>query len=68
MPENEFLELCRDSARIDSEYAFKEAGIDALGAGGYGTLATIAAFSGSPYAALGTVIVRVLARMFRRKS
>jgi hypothetical protein len=61
LPENEFLELCRDSARIDSEYAFKEAGIDALGAGGYGALATIAAFSGSPYAALGTVIGAVFA-------
>jgi hypothetical protein len=61
LPENEFLELCRDSARIDSEYAFKAAGIDALGAGGYGALATIGAFSGSPYAALGTVVGAVFA-------
>ena len=59
--ENEFLELCRDSARLDSEYAFKEAGIDALEAGGYGALATIAAFSGSPYAALGSVVGAVFA-------
>jgi hypothetical protein len=61
LPENEFLELCRDNARIDSDYAFKEAGIDALEAGGYGALATIAAFSGSPYAALGTVIGAIFA-------
>ena len=61
MPENEFLEICRDNARIDSDYAFKEVGIDALEAGGYGALATIAAFSGSPYAALGTVIGAIFA-------
>ena len=30
MPENEFLELCRDVDRMESQYAFKEAGIDAL--------------------------------------
>ena len=30
MPENEFLELCRDTERIESYPAFKEAGLDAL--------------------------------------
>ena len=30
LPENAFLELCRDTERIDSENAFKEAGLDAL--------------------------------------
>jgi hypothetical protein len=56
MPENEFLELCRDTERIESESAFKEAGIDALNASGQGALATLFALSGSPYAALGTVV------------
>jgi hypothetical protein len=61
IPENEFLELCRDSDRVDSEYAFKEAGIDTLNAAGQGALATMFALSGSPYAAIGTVISAALA-------
>jgi hypothetical protein len=56
MPENAFLELCRDTERIESESAFKEAGIDALNAAGQGALATLFALSGSPYAALGAVV------------
>jgi hypothetical protein len=56
MPENEFLELCRDSERMESESAFQEAGLDALNAAGQGTLATFFALSGSPYAALGAVV------------
>ena len=56
MPENEFLEICRNTARSDSDYAFKEAGIDALSAAGQGALATMFAVSGLPYAAIGTVI------------
>ena len=56
LPENEFLELCRDTERIDSENAFKEAGLDALNTAGQGTLATLFALSGSPYAALGAVV------------
>ena len=56
MREDEFLELCRDTERIDSENAFKEAGLDALNAAGQGTLATLFALSGSPYAALGAVV------------
>jgi hypothetical protein len=61
MPENEFLELSRDCDRVDSEYAFKEAGIDALNAAGQGALATMFALSGAPYAVLGTVISATLA-------
>jgi hypothetical protein len=38
LPENEFLELCRDVDRMDSQYAFKEAGIDALAALANGAL------------------------------
>src|SRR5262249_45793138 len=56
MPENDFLELCRDTERSESESAFKEAGLDALNAAGQGTLATLFALSGSPYAALGAVV------------
>jgi len=56
MPENAFLELCRDTERIESEHAFKEAGFDALNAAGQGALATLFALSGSPYAALGAVV------------
>lgn len=61
MPENEFLELSRDCDQVDSEYAFKEAGIDTLNAVGQGALATMFALSGSPYAAIGTVISAALA-------
>ena len=56
MPENAFLELCRDTEHMESESAFKEAGLDALNAAGQGALATLFALSGSPYAALGTVV------------
>jgi hypothetical protein len=56
MPENAFLELCRDSERIDAEHAFKEADLDALNVTGQGTLAPLFARSGSPYAALGAVV------------
>jgi hypothetical protein len=57
LPENEFLELCRDSARSDSAHAFKQVGLSALNAATQGTLATIFAVSGLPYAAIGTVIL-----------
>ena len=56
LPENEFLELCRDSERMESEHAFQEAGLDALNAAGQGALATLFALSGSPYAALGSIV------------
>jgi hypothetical protein len=56
MPENEFLALCRDTERIESESALKEAGWDALNAAGQGALATLFVLSGSPYAALGAVV------------
>jgi hypothetical protein len=56
LPENAFLELCRDTERSESESAFKEAGMDALNAAGQGTLAALFALSGSPYAALGAVV------------
>jgi hypothetical protein len=56
MPENAFLELCRDSERMESEHAFQEAGLDALNAAGQGALATMFALSGAPYAALGAVV------------
>ena len=56
MPENEFLELCRDTERSESESAFKEVGLDALSAAGQGALATLFALSGSPSAALGAVV------------
>jgi hypothetical protein len=55
------LDLDRDCDRINAEYDFKRAGIHALGAGAYGTMATVAALSGSPYAALGTAIGAALA-------
>ena len=56
LPENAFLELCRDTERMESASAFKEAGLDALNAAGQGTLAMLFALSGSPYAALGAVV------------
>ena len=65
MPENAFLELCRDTERSESEHAFKEAGLDALNAAGQGTLATLFALSGSPYAALGAVVSAALRWRFR---
>jgi hypothetical protein len=34
LPENAFLEFCRDTERSESEHAFKEAGVDALNAAG----------------------------------
>jgi hypothetical protein len=61
LPENEFLELNRDCDRINAEYAFKEAGIDALSALGNGALATVAAFSTTPYAPIGAVLGAALA-------
>jgi hypothetical protein len=56
LPENVFLELCRDTERMESEHAFQEAGLDALNAAGQGALATMFALSGAPYAALGAVV------------
>ena len=56
LPENAFLELCRDSERMESEHAYQEAGLDALNAAGQGALATMFALSGSPYAALGSIV------------
>ena len=56
LPENAFLVLCRDTERLESASAFKAAGLDALNAAGQGTLATLFALSGSPYAALGAVV------------
>jgi hypothetical protein len=61
LPENEFLELCRDSARSDSEQAFKRVGFSALNAATQGALATMFAVSGLPYAAIGTVISAAIA-------
>lgn len=61
MPENEFLELCRDSDRIDSEYAFKGATIHVLGTLGNGAIATAAAFSSPPLAPVGMALSAVLA-------
>jgi hypothetical protein len=58
MPENEFLELCRDVDRMESQYAFKEAGIDALGALANGALSVGFMVSG---ALLGAVPNAVLA-------
>jgi hypothetical protein len=57
MPENEFLELCHDCDRIDSEYAFKEAGINALSALGNGALATAFIVSGAPIASVGNAVL-----------
>ena len=58
MPEHEFLELCRDVDRMESQYAFKEAGIDALGALANGALSVGFMVSG---ALLGAVPNAVLA-------
>jgi len=48
MPEDEFLELCRDCDKISSEYDFKSAGIHTLGAGAFGALAASCMLSGAP--------------------
>jgi len=58
MPENEFLELCRDCDRVDSEYAFKEAGMNALTALGNGALSTALLVSGT---VVGAAPVAILA-------
>ena len=61
LPETEFLELCRDTARSDSKSAFRQAGFSALNAATQGALATMCFFSGLPYAAIGTVISAAIA-------
>lgn len=56
MPEDEFLELCRDCDRINSEYDFKRAGIHTLGAAAWGALSTSLFLSAAPYgAAMGAL-------------
>jgi hypothetical protein len=66
MPENEFLELSRDCDRIDSEYAFKDAGREALVALGNGALSIGLLVAGAvtgapPYALLGAAPNAILA-------
>jgi hypothetical protein len=57
LPENEFLELCRDVDRMDSQYAFKEAGIDALGALANGALSIGFLVSGAALGAMPNAIL-----------
>lgn len=52
MPEDEFLELCRDCDQMSAEYDFKSAGIHTLGAGAFGTLAASCMLSGAPHGVL----------------
>jgi hypothetical protein len=64
MPENEFLELCRDCDRISSEYDFKSAGIHALGAGAFGTLAASCMLSAAPAGALMGALTAIPAAVY----
>ena len=48
LPEREFLEIDRDTHRMDSKHEFTLAGIHALAAGAFGTLAGAAALAGAP--------------------
>jgi hypothetical protein len=64
LSEPEFLELTRDCDRINAEYDFKRAGIDALGAGAFGALATSAAFSGVPSEALMSALTAIPAAIY----
>jgi hypothetical protein len=57
MPENEFLELCRNVNRMESQYAFKEAGIDALGALANGALSIGFMVSGAPLGAVPNAVL-----------
>ena len=64
LSEPEFLELDRDGGKIDAKYDFQRAGLHALGAGGYGTLATMAAFSSNPYGTLSSVLMAIPAAVY----
>jgi len=64
LPESEFLELDRDCDRINAEYDFKRAGIHALGAGAYGTLAATAMMSTAPYGALMGTLTAIPAAVY----
>jgi hypothetical protein len=64
LPEPEFLELSRDCDRINSEYDFKSAGIHALGAGAFGTLAASCMLSGALYGALMGSLISIPAAVY----
>jgi hypothetical protein len=64
LPELEFLELDRDCDHINAEYDFKRAGIHALGAGAYGTLAASAMMSAAPYGALMGTLIAIPAAVY----
>ena len=64
LPEPEFLELDRDCDRINAEYDFKRAGINALGAGAFGTLAASCMLSGAPYRALMGSLISIPAAVY----
>ena len=64
LSEDEFLELCRDCDRTSSEYDFKSAGIHALGAGAFGTLAASCMLSAAPAGALMGALMAIPAAVY----
>ena len=64
MPEDEFLELCRDCDRISAEHDFKRAGIHTLGAAAWGALATSLSFSAAPFGAAMGALSAIPAAVF----
>ena len=64
MPEDELLELCRECDQISSEYDFKSAGIHALGAGAYGTLAASCMLPAAPAGALMGTLIAIPAAIY----
>lgn len=64
LPEPEFLELNRDCDRINTEYDFKRAGINALGAGGFGGMAAASFLSAAPLGALMGALTATVAGVY----
>ena len=64
LPEDEFLELCRDCDQMSSEYDFKSAGIHALGAGAFGTIAASCMLSAAPAGALMGALTAIPAAVY----
>lgn len=55
LPEHEFLEVDRDTHRIVSKGEFTQAGIHALAAGAFGTLAGAVVLAGAPLGLLAVI-------------
>ena len=64
LPEDEFLELCRDCDQMSSEHDFKMAGIHTLGAGAFGTLAASCMLSGAPHGVLLGSLISIPAAIY----